>query len=103
MLISPAGIEMPSFSLSPLGYITQIGEHLFSLPQQLAPFASGESGDEEIDTGFVTQWLSHISSNAMSIYFQKISQIPTLSSLGAQQLITDIGTYTRISVFISYS
>ena len=92
--MSPAGIEMPSFSLSPLSYITQIGEHLFSLPQQLDPFAAGEGDgetDEELDTAFVTQWLSHISSNTMSLYVQKICQIPTLSNHGVKQLITDIG------------
>uniref|UniRef100_A0A7S4IKY9 Conserved oligomeric Golgi complex subunit 7 n=1 Tax=Vannella robusta TaxID=1487602 RepID=A0A7S4IKY9_9EUKA len=92
--VSPAGIEMPVFSLSPLPYVTQIGEHLFALPQQLAPFASGEGsvGDEEedIDTGFVSQWLQHISSNTMSLYLQKICQIPKLSPTGAKQLLTDI-------------
>ena len=89
---------MPVFSLSPLPYVTQIGEHLFALPQQLAPFASGEGsvGDEEedIDTGFVSQWLQHISSNTMSLYLQKICQIPKLSPTGAKQLLTDIGMYS---------
>jgi len=96
--ISPAGIEMPMFSLSQLGYITQIGEHLFALPQQLAPFASGEldteekdtTSDDDIDTGFVSQWLQHISSNTMSLYLQKICQIQKLSTMGVKQLITDI-------------
>jgi len=37
-VISP--LNLPSFSLSPLPYITQIGEHLLTLPQQLEPFAN---------------------------------------------------------------
>lgn len=82
---------MPTFSLAPLPYITQIGEHIFALPQQLDPFASGEnSNEDDIDTGFVSQWLQHISSNTMSLYLQKICQIPKLSEIGVKQLLTDI-------------
>eukprot|EP01116_Phalansterium_solitarium_P021414 TRINITY_DN6645_c0_g1_i1.p1 TRINITY_DN6645_c0_g1~~TRINITY_DN6645_c0_g1_i1.p1 ORF type:complete len:861 (-),score=300.25 TRINITY_DN6645_c0_g1_i1:236-2818(-) len=36
-------LNLPSFSLSPSEYITQVGEHLLTLPQQLAPFASGDT------------------------------------------------------------
>ena len=38
--VSSAGLEVPTFSVPPLGYISQIGEHLFTLPQQLEPYAS---------------------------------------------------------------
>ena len=34
---------MPTFSLPPLNYITQIGQHLFTLPQQLEPYAVNQS------------------------------------------------------------
>ena len=34
--------EQHQFSLSPLGYITRVGEQLLTLPQQLEPFVAGE-------------------------------------------------------------
>ena len=96
--MSPAGIEMPSFSSSPLGYVSQIGEHLFALPQQLAPFAQKETStserpEGEDDDAFVGQWLHHIGSNTMSLYVQRICQIPHLSPTGTKQLLADIGRH----------
>ena len=34
----PSRVDLPAFSLSPLEYVTQIGEHLLTLPQKLDPF-----------------------------------------------------------------
>lgn len=115
--MSSAGLEVPTFSMTPLSYISQIGEHLFTLPQQLEPYASvgaqptdsrpaspfvsedndelGSEASELADgdsTGFVYQWVSAASRAAMSLYLQKISQIKGLSALGTKQLLTDIGT-----------
>jgi hypothetical protein len=42
-------LQLPSFSLSPLSYITQIGEHLLTLPQHLEPYAS-EASDVNAST-----------------------------------------------------
>jgi conserved oligomeric Golgi complex subunit 7 len=93
---------MPSFSIAPLSYVTQIGEHLFELPQQLEPFASGELQEsdkgkevnEDFDaSGFIHQWISHVSRSTMSLYLQRITQIKHLTPLGIEQLIVDIGNY----------
>eukprot|EP01135_Chromosphaera_perkinsii_P008698 Nk52_evm31s1444 gene=Nk52_evmTU31s1444 len=35
--------DLPSFSLSPLNYITQIGEHLLTLPQELESFVNNQN------------------------------------------------------------
>ena len=97
------GIELPVFSFQPQNYITQIGEHLFALTQQLAPFgsisssikesnlsSSSNSIDEPEDERFVSQWLEHVTSNTISLYLQKITQIKYLSPLGCKQLLSDI-------------
>eukprot|EP00011_Vannellida_sp_DIVA3-517-6-12_P015100 CAMPEP_0114622544 /NCGR_PEP_ID=MMETSP0168-20121206/9793_1 /TAXON_ID=95228 ORGANISM="Vannella sp., Strain DIVA3 517/6/12" /NCGR_SAMPLE_ID=MMETSP0168 /ASSEMBLY_ACC=CAM_ASM_000044 /LENGTH=605 /DNA_ID=CAMNT_0001833765 /DNA_START=276 /DNA_END=2089 /DNA_ORIENTATION=- len=113
--VSAAGLEVPTFSMTPLSYVSQIGEHLFTLPQQLEPYASvganagpqraaspfpeaddaqaepeASGGEEDDSTGFVYQWVSAVSRATMSLYLQKISQIKRLSPLGAKQLLTDI-------------
>ena len=45
------GLEaLPLFSLSPSKYITQIGEHLLMLPQQLEPFADESALGVNVDT-----------------------------------------------------
>lgn len=36
-------LNLPFFSLSPSPHITQVGEHLLTLPQQLEPFSSSTS------------------------------------------------------------
>eukprot|EP01114_Cavostelium_apophysatum_P016213 TRINITY_DN455_c0_g1_i1.p1 TRINITY_DN455_c0_g1~~TRINITY_DN455_c0_g1_i1.p1 ORF type:complete len:742 (+),score=173.09 TRINITY_DN455_c0_g1_i1:323-2548(+) len=141
--ISP--LNLPTFSLAPLDYITQIGQHLLTLPHQLEPFSAadsslsfdpkgienlnnildndkqvprnisfdvGESADkldesfadgtkpvelsnsmnqDDDDNTFAFQWISAVGRGAMSLYVQKIAEIPTLSDLGSKQLITDIG------------
>ena len=103
------GIELPVFSFQPQNYITQIGEHLFALTQQLAPFGSisssvKESGaspnanpiDEPEDERFVSQWLEHVTSNTISLYLQKITQIKYLSTLRSKQLLADIDFLLKV-------
>ncbi|CAG8518233.1 11500_t:CDS:1 [Cetraspora pellucida] len=41
--VSPFNLEIPTFSLSPSEYITRIGEHLLTLPQQFEVYADDES------------------------------------------------------------
>ncbi|CAG8586507.1 19029_t:CDS:1 [Racocetra persica] len=41
--VSPFNLEIPTFSLSPSEYITRIGEHLLTLPQQFEVYADNES------------------------------------------------------------
>jgi len=126
---------LPSFSNSPFGYITQIGDHLFTLPHQLEPFSSNDTSlyfdpksitnlntildqqkdltteedpfqvsatsssekvtekqqnEEEENNKFTVQWMNAIGNGTMSLYVQKIMEIPTLTENGAKQLVTDI-------------
>ncbi|CAG8448944.1 14319_t:CDS:1 [Acaulospora morrowiae] len=41
--VSPFNLEMPTFSLSPSEYITRVGEHLLTLPQQFEVYADDKS------------------------------------------------------------
>lgn len=99
----PEGVELPTFSLSPLEYITQIGEHLLTLPQQLEPFvdagpmairpevfakAGVKPPDQQLE--FAAQWLSLVSEGTMSYYYDRILAIPYLTHEGGNQLATDV-------------
>ncbi|CAG8476746.1 11702_t:CDS:2 [Acaulospora colombiana] len=41
--VSPFNLELPTFSLSPSEYITRVGEHLLTLPQQFEVYADDKS------------------------------------------------------------
>ncbi|CAG8469612.1 1487_t:CDS:2, partial [Diversispora eburnea] len=41
--VSPFNLEIPTFSLSPSEYITRVGEHLLTLPQQFEVYADDKS------------------------------------------------------------
>jgi hypothetical protein len=103
-------LQMPPFTLSPLTYITQIGDHLLTLPQQLETFSSHDnpalefafrssaipftsksevvSPDHEPDVAF--HWIHAITQATMQLYLEQILKIPHLSHQSAQQLSTDI-------------
>ncbi|PRP79818.1 oligomeric Golgi complex subunit 7-like [Planoprotostelium fungivorum] len=107
---------MPTFSISPSDYVTQIGEHLHGLPQQLEPFSganntpepprstgvqnnsedsdyqedSQETPEEDEGDRFAFQWMSLVVRETMSLYAQRILDIKTLTDHGARQLSTDI-------------
>lgn len=127
-------MQLPEFSLSPLSYINQIGEHLLTLPQQLESVSLEDSSlyfdpkanqnlgkefnlstetdfvesselektdgtlslksptpqEEEEESKFATQWIAAVAQATMSLYFQKITEIPSLSEKGTKQLTKDI-------------
>ncbi|XP_065828857.1 conserved oligomeric Golgi complex subunit 7-like [Oscarella lobularis] len=109
---------LATFTVSPLTYITQIGDHLLTLPQQLEPFVSQEytaldtalratelpysetpvsvpaSPEHEMD--IAESWIGAITNATMKVYFQKILEIDHFSHHGAQQLSTDIEYFCNV-------
>lgn len=52
------GVSLPTFSCTPLEYITTIGEYLLVLPQHLEVFApQDKEGEAEL---FVHKWVSRV-------------------------------------------
>jgi hypothetical protein len=112
---SPFDLELPNFSLSPLEYITRIGEHLLCLPQQLdlymddpslsislltlpwideATLNSFMDEDNGIDATHV--WITSISRGTFILYLETASSINSLSKIGRSQLHTDMGYLINI-------
>eukprot|EP00656_Telonema_subtile_P008182 TRINITY_DN1382_c0_g1_i5.p1 TRINITY_DN1382_c0_g1~~TRINITY_DN1382_c0_g1_i5.p1 ORF type:complete len:514 (+),score=150.24 TRINITY_DN1382_c0_g1_i5:146-1687(+) len=82
------GLTLPSFSCSPLGYITGIGEYLLVLPQHLEGFAPrAREGDAE---QFVHKWVSKLARMAADLYIGQLLTMPRLSGSGAAQLAADM-------------
>ncbi|XP_027894884.1 conserved oligomeric Golgi complex subunit 7 [Xiphophorus couchianus] len=101
--------DLPSFSLSPQEYITNIGQYLMSLPLHLEPFVTQEDpaldmalhagklpfppeqGDDlpELDNT-ADYWLGSIARATMQTYCDAILLIPHLSPHSTKQLATDI-------------
>lgn len=102
------------FSLSPLSYITQVGEQFLTLPQHLEPFLSDDddsvelafkhsklaslteataaadgSGDSD-ERSVADDWLGIIATRTMESYVREIVKIKAMSRHGAKQLATDI-------------
>eukprot|EP00741_Cyanophora_paradoxa_P025709 tig00000388_g24810.t1 len=120
---APSGLMLPVFSLSPLEYVTQVGEHLLTLPQQLEPFAAaaaaggaghaslplfedfpspaapapeGEEEDEEAAGAFAAGWIAAVAKGTAQMYVEQILQIPNLGATGSRQLATDIGYLSNV-------
>ena len=112
---SPFDLELPNFSISPLEYITRIGEHLLCLPQQLdlymddpclsmslstlpwideSTLNSLKDDDNVIDATYV--WITSVCRGTFTMYLETASSIPTLSKLGRSQLHTDMGYLINI-------
>lgn len=56
----PTAFPLPTFSSYPQSYVTNVGEYLLTLPQQLEPLAEGISGsDGNADEAqfFATEWM----------------------------------------------
>ncbi|CAG8717410.1 24041_t:CDS:2 [Dentiscutata erythropus] len=99
--VSPFNLEIPTFSLSPSEYITRIGEHLLTLPQQFEVYADDESlafsikslpfcdeGPETTETSSKSSVLSSIkivSESTVSLVDSSIVQQP-------QSTVDDIST-----------
>lgn len=101
--------DLPTFSLSPQEYITNIGQYLMSLPLHLEPFVTQEDpalemalhagklpfppeqGDDlpELDNT-ADYWLGSIARATMQTYCDAILLIPQLSPRSTKQLVTDI-------------
>ncbi|NXH21921.1 COG7 protein, partial [Bucco capensis] len=101
--------DLPNFSLTPLEYISNIGQYLMSLPLHLEPFVTQEDsalelalhagklpyppeqGDEvpELDN-MADYWLGSLARATMQTYCEMLLQIPELTAHGTKQLATDI-------------
>eukprot|EP00040_Diaphanoeca_grandis_P031891 m.191886 g.191886 ORF g.191886 m.191886 type:complete len:707 (+) comp32447_c0_seq1:79-2199(+) len=101
--------EPDAYSLSPLPYVTKIGEQLLTLPQQLEPFSEHVSDDTPdyllvaLNFGNLPQdlsgnsiesvvdhWLDSVAKSITLSYIAEIKTIPTLSAKGGSQLCADI-------------
>eukprot|EP01027_Heterolobosea_sp_BB2_P013218 GEZU01019076.1.p1 GENE.GEZU01019076.1~~GEZU01019076.1.p1 ORF type:complete len:188 (-),score=51.84 GEZU01019076.1:400-963(-) len=99
--------ELPSFSLSPSGYITQIGEHLLTLPQQLETLhqhhnhQADEEGSHLADQAHY--WLDMVSKGTVEALQERIMLLPRLSDSGAKQLAADIDYLFNVMSALSES
>ncbi|KAF7667698.1 hypothetical protein LDENG_00049090 [Lucifuga dentata] len=107
--------DLPTFSLSPQKYITNIGQYLMSLPLHLEPFVTQEDpalelalhagklpfppeqGDDlpELDNT-ADYWLGSIARATMQTYCDAILLIPQLSTHSTKQLATDIDYLSNV-------
>ncbi|XP_028670290.1 conserved oligomeric Golgi complex subunit 7 [Erpetoichthys calabaricus] len=107
--------DLPTFSLSPLEYITNIGQYIMSLPLHLEPFVTQEDpalelalhagklpfppeqGDDlpELDN-IADCWLGSIARATMQTYGDVILQIPGLTPHSTKQLATDIDYLSNV-------
>ncbi|XP_026543900.1 conserved oligomeric Golgi complex subunit 7 [Notechis scutatus] len=101
--------DLPNFSLTPLEYISNIGQYIMSLPLHLEPFVTQEDaalelalhagklpfppepGDEvpELDN-MADYWLGSLARATMQTYCEVILQIPEVTPHSTKQLATDI-------------
>ncbi|XP_068063491.1 conserved oligomeric Golgi complex subunit 7 isoform X2 [Anomalospiza imberbis] len=101
--------DLPNFSLTPLEYISNIGQYIMSLPLHLEPFVTQEDsalelalhagklpyppeqGEElpELDN-VADYWLGSIARATMQTYCEVILQIPQLTPHSTKQLATDM-------------
>ncbi|XP_075035633.1 conserved oligomeric Golgi complex subunit 7 [Mixophyes fleayi] len=101
--------DLPTFSLTPLEYISNIGQYLMSLPLHLEPFVTPEDstlelalhagklpyppeqGEEtpELDN-MADYWLGSLARATMQTYCDVILQIPMLTPHSSKQLSTDL-------------
>ncbi|KAL5483724.1 hypothetical protein EMCRGX_G020132 [Ephydatia muelleri] len=113
--------DLPSFSLSPLSYITEVGDYLLTLPQQLEPFSSqdnpglmaalkvgylpGQSHEEPVEGNeehMSGVWLEAIAKATVDLYIHSILRIPVVINHTAQQLAADIGYFTNVLAAIGH-
>ncbi|KAL2078513.1 hypothetical protein ACEWY4_026198 [Coilia grayii] len=107
--------DLPTFSLSPQEYITNIGQYLMSLPLHLEPFVTQEDPALELalHTGKLPYppeqgddvpelentadyWLGSIARATMQTYCDVILQIPELTPHATKQLATDIDYLSNV-------
>ncbi|KAK6329060.1 hypothetical protein J4Q44_G00010380 [Coregonus suidteri] len=108
-------VDLPTFSLSPQEYITNIGQYIMSLPLHLEPFVTQEDpalelalhagklpfppeqGDDlpELDNT-ADYWLGSIARATMQTYCDAILLIPELTAHSTKQLATDIDYLSNV-------
>ncbi|KAK2884859.1 conserved oligomeric Golgi complex subunit 7 [Channa argus] len=107
--------DLPTFSLSPQEYITNIGQYLMSLPLHLEPFVTQEDpalemalhagklpfppeqGDDFPELNNTADyWLGSIARATMQTYCDAILLIPQLSTHSTKQLATDIDYLSNV-------
>ncbi|GER46531.1 conserved oligomeric Golgi complexcomponent-related / COG complex component-related [Striga asiatica] len=85
--------RIPSFSAYPQPYVTNVGEYLLTLPQQLEPLAEGISSSDanaEEAQFFATEWMFKVAEGATALYIEQLRGIQKVTDRGAQQLSVDI-------------
>lgn len=94
--------DLPDFSLTPLTYVTEIGQFLLTLPERIEPFLLNpekslkialelsDSSYKENDVPCADILLRIISDETCSLYISKIRQIDSINDGEAKQLSTDI-------------
>ncbi|XP_031568834.1 conserved oligomeric Golgi complex subunit 7-like [Actinia tenebrosa] len=103
--------ELPKFSLSPQGYITHIGDHLLTLPQQLEPFITKENpaleaamktgklpfpDEQEENIDPASHWLGSIARGTIHTYVENILRIHELTPYSTKQLLADIEYFCNV-------
>ncbi|XP_057317261.1 conserved oligomeric Golgi complex subunit 7-like isoform X1 [Hydractinia symbiolongicarpus] len=104
--------ELPTFSLSPLPYITHVGDSLLTLPQQLEQYFSQDNESLIIalkagripyqDAGNSTgahydhHWLESFAFGAVNVYTESILKIKLLTGHSRRQLSADIDYFFNI-------
>ncbi|KAK9994963.1 hypothetical protein SO802_024666 [Lithocarpus litseifolius] len=85
--------HLPTFSAYPQSYVTNVGEYLLTLPQQLEPLAEGISNNDANNDEaqfFATEWMFKVAEGATALYMEQLRGIQHVSDRGAQQLSVDI-------------
>lgn len=85
--------HLPSFSAYPQSCVTNVGEYLLTLPQQLEPLADGISSSDanaEEAQFFATEWMFKVAEGATALYIEQLRGIQYITDRGAQQLSVDI-------------
>ncbi|KAM7499531.1 hypothetical protein LguiA_023945 [Lonicera macranthoides] len=88
-----SAFHLPTFSAYPQSYVTNVGEYLLTLPQQLEPLAEGiSSSDTNVDEAqfFATEWMFKVAEGATALYMEQLRGIHYITDRGAQQLSVDI-------------
>lgn len=103
--------DLPQFSLSPQGYITEVGQYLMTIPQHIEPFILHDnpplqtalrncqmhhSVDQDISNNVADYLLECLARGISDCYYDNILKIPYLSQSGTNQLITDIGYFCDV-------
>lgn len=98
--------DLPAFSISPLEYITQIGQYLLTIPQHMEPFLLEDNEPlatalrhsqlphtvEGASTDHIADYLlSCVAQATMYTYLDAAMQIERLTDQASSQLATDIG------------